>query len=298
MSLNELFQIYYRNKILYEGRAVVYVIYTAYSDIIYIGATKNYKTRIRQHLNDLRNHNKRENKTLQELYDYVGEENIKFKIIDICDEEKVKKLELSYHMFYRNKYIVCSHSYDGKDFLRMYRNNYFKVLKKNEEFVLTMYSHFLDNPYQSFNILDSLDVDKILLDGMKIMNEENPKSEEFRKIIKNNKFGECNINEATKKWIYIKVMYDIYNDSEFKIGKTVLNYICKYEYANKDLLKLAIPFATEFGTAKINTLKDISSIVHDALRYDEFKPSYCDYAYYYILEETVRYLFKKSYKYC
>ncbi|MCQ2012340.1 GIY-YIG nuclease family protein [Clostridium butyricum] len=297
MSLKGLFEVNYRNEILYEGRAVVYVIYTPCSDIIYIGGTKNYKTRIGQHLNDLRNHNERENRTLQELYDYVGEENIKFKIVDICDEEKVKDVELSYHTFFNNKYIVCSHSYDGKDFFEMHSNNYFKELKKNEEFVLTMYSHFLDKPWESFDILDKLDIDEMLLDGMKIMNEDNPKNEEFRRIMKNNKFDEVNINEATKKWMYIKVIYDIYNDSDFNIGKTVLNYICKYEYAYKDLLKLAIPFSVEFGTGKVNTLKDISSIVDAAFRYNEFKPSYCDYAYYYMLGETVRYLFKQRYNF-
>lgn len=88
MTLKGLFEVNYKDELLDTGVWVIYNIYSPYSDLIYIGRTKNCKKRKKEHQNALSKKLISENKSLQILYDYVGKENIKYKIVDILYSRK------------------------------------------------------------------------------------------------------------------------------------------------------------------------------------------------------------------
>ena len=72
----------------------------------YIGLSRNIYQRFKKHRNDLRN-NRHVNQHLQSAWNMYGEENFKFKIIELCSEDIIKERE----MYYIHKYKSNNHDF-------------------------------------------------------------------------------------------------------------------------------------------------------------------------------------------
>ena len=140
---------------------------------------------------------------------------------------------------------------------------------------------------------------EVLKSGISLL-EDNQYNEEFKKIINNllneSKIEEINIHDTTSKYIYIKIIYDIYNDDKDELKKILIENIYKEETLYKSLLRLAISYGIKYETGDINTLKSMGRVMKSIFnRQEQSKPRYSDLVYYYWLEECCRYLFKQKY---
>ena len=75
----------------------------------YIGQTKNFYTRKRKHMNDLKK-NKHKNDYLQNAWNKYGEKNFEFNIIEICDILDLDEKEIywiNYFNSFHNGYNLC-----------------------------------------------------------------------------------------------------------------------------------------------------------------------------------------------
>ncbi|NFN03782.1 hypothetical protein FDB50_03270 [Clostridium botulinum] len=301
--MKDLFEVNYKNLNTEEGMAIIYIIYSPYSDIIYIGNTiKNLKERKNEHLRYLRKNN-HHCKALQELYNYIGEDNIKFRIVDKCQERNRKYLERYYHTMNELEYAVCSHKHKGCeffwDFYDYKTEPYFEPLRKNEKFLIKIYMDY----YRQKDLHKYFDPSELLNEALKSgikLVEDETYNKEFRTIITNVlqdlDIEEVNIHDTTSKYIYIKMLYDIYEDRTDEAKKMFIDYIYKERNLYRQLLSSAIAYSTEFETGKVNTLKYMNRVINHIFNsYNPRKPRYSDLVYYYWIEECCRYLFKRKY---
>ncbi|SFC13958.1 GIY-YIG nuclease family protein [Clostridium uliginosum] len=301
--LKGLFEIYYKNIEKVHGMAIIYVGYSPYSDIVYIGKTeKHLDVRKEEHFQTLRagNHSC---KVFQQLYNCVGEKNIIFKVVDRCLASEAKTLETRYHRKYNSKFAVCSHKYNGKDFFNiMFKyvtDPYFEPLKFSEKFIIEIYMNYYRSNNEGECRSSQEIIQEVSTSGMKLLQEEF-KDTEFRKIlgkvINDLKMDEIDINDSVSKYMYIKMIYDIYNDEKNELKKILIDNIYKEKELYDDLLNLSISYAIEYDTSEKNTLKSMDMVINEIFgKQFQFKPRYSDLVYYYWLEESCRYLFKKKY---
>jgi group I intron endonuclease len=85
-------QILKLGKRIYGEKSGIYYIYSKINNKIYIGQSKNIKKRWRGHKSDLRR-NKHGNIFLQRIYNKYGLNNFIFKVLEICDLEKLSERE-------------------------------------------------------------------------------------------------------------------------------------------------------------------------------------------------------------
>lgn len=202
-----------------------------------------------------------------------------------------------------NKFVICSHGFSGKKFywdLYDYKTEpYFTVLKENEKLLIKVYMDYYrkSNGDRYLNPQELLS--EVLKTGINLV-EDSKCDEEFIKIINDvlneAKIEEINIKDTTSKYIYIKIIYDVYKDKKGELAKMLIENIYKEKNMYRNLLHLAISYGIEFETGEINTLKSMGHVIHKIFRYSEpFKPRYSDLVYYYWLEECCRYLFKQNF---
>lgn len=127
--------------------------------------------------------------------------------------------------------------------------------------------------------------------------EDSKCDEEFIKIINDVlnevKIEEINIKDIMSKYIYIKIIYDVYKDKKGELVKMLIENIYKEKNMYRNLLYLVILYGIEFEIGEINILKLMGYVIYKIFRYLElFKLRYFDLVYYYWLEECCRYLFK------
>lgn len=70
----------------------IYIIYSELDSRVYIGSSKNIKRRIQRHLSKLKL-GKHSNRYLQRFSNKYGIINIKWKLLDICNEDELLELE-------------------------------------------------------------------------------------------------------------------------------------------------------------------------------------------------------------
>lgn len=90
------------------NKSGVYKIFNKINDRIYIGSAKQFKDRIRDHLNSLLK-NKHKNKFLQHDFNKCGGENFVFEVLEVIEgaQEKRLKIEQYYIDLYFDNQILC-----------------------------------------------------------------------------------------------------------------------------------------------------------------------------------------------
>lgn len=103
----------------------IYKIINKINNRIYIGSTKNFRTRTTSHLNMLRN-NKHSSKLLQQDYNKFGEESLEFEIIERCDFDDLKSREQHYIDLLNPPYNTMKIAYrpDAKAIEKLRKNAY------------------------------------------------------------------------------------------------------------------------------------------------------------------------------
>lgn len=75
-----------------KNKAGIYAIKSNRCERIYIGSTKKFRKRYREHLQSLRN-NRHSSSKLQRFYNKYGEEELFFEVVEVCDESVLSKKE-------------------------------------------------------------------------------------------------------------------------------------------------------------------------------------------------------------
>lgn len=84
------------------SKKYIYIIENKKNKKKYIGQTKDFKSRRRQHLNHLKN-NSHSNCYLQEDFNKYGEDSFSFNILDIADDSLSDKMEIYYISIYETR---------------------------------------------------------------------------------------------------------------------------------------------------------------------------------------------------